>query len=264
MTSCLVVEDHDLIAEGILRAAKEAGLDPIRRASTLTEAFIGRAPDVVLLDLSLPDSCRLDTVAAAVQRWPRSRVLVLSADVDVDYALMLLCAGVRGVIGKDATVDNLCRHIRSAARGRFALSWDVAVALMKIPGLPEELTWILERVSPSQGLDDVAEAAGVDRDEAHRLLSEVLDGPGIPALTRAQFRVLLLVEAGLSNKAVAAALDVKVKTIERHLRDIRQRMGLPEREARQLGAFAQRLHRGCLLTLDEHLAPTAGCSEEPK
>jgi DNA-binding NarL/FixJ family response regulator len=253
MSSCLVVEDHDLIAEGILRAATDAGLSPIRRAATLRSAFVGPAADVVLLDLSLPDSCRLDTVARAIKRWPRSRILVLSADVDVDYAVMLLRAGVQGVVSKDASIANLQRLITNATNHRFALTPEIAGALSAICRKNEELRSVLVAVVGDCGFDDAAMQVGLEPDDAAKLLREMLDGPDIPLLTPAQLRVLLLVEAGLSNKAVAAALDVRVKTIERHLRDVRQRMQLPEGEARQLGAFAQRLHRGCLLTTDQHL-----------
>jgi DNA-binding NarL/FixJ family response regulator len=251
--SCLVVEDHDLMAEGILRAATGAGLHPIRRVSTLGAAFMCRSPDVVLLDLSLPDSCRLDTVAKAIKRWPRSRILVLSADVDSDYAVMLLRTGVQGVVSKDASIANLQRLITAAANHRFALTPEIAGALSSIGNINERLKTVLSLVIGDCGFDDAAEAAEVEPDEAARWLREFLNGSNIPLLTPAQLRVLLLVEAGMSNKAVASALNVRVKTIERHLRDVRQRMQLPEGEARQLGAFAQRLHRGCLLTTDEHL-----------
>jgi DNA-binding NarL/FixJ family response regulator len=253
MTSCLIVEDHDLMAEGILQAAQGAELDPIRRASTLTEALDGPSADVILLDLSLPDTCRLDTANTVRERWPESLVLVLSADVDLDHALMLLRCGVSGVIGKDVTVESLRSYVEIMINRGWAISPEVAKAIAEMNDVPTVLQQILSGVSVDQSFDASAIACGLTTTEANELLDELLHGPNVPLLTPAQLRVLLFVEAGYSNKAAAAALGVGIKTIERHLREIRHRMHLPEREPRQLGAFAQRLHRGCLLTLDEHL-----------
>jgi DNA-binding NarL/FixJ family response regulator len=199
VTNCLVVEDHDLMAEGILRAATEAGLDPVRRVASLTEAFVGRAPDVVLLDLSLPDSCRLDTVAKAVKRWPRARILVLSADVDTDYAVMLLRSGVCGVVSKDASIARLQQLVRATTNHRFALTPEIACALSIIQNVNDELKVVLLSVTNDRGFDDAAQHVGLEPDAAAQLLRELLDGPDIPLLTPAQLRVLLLVEAGMSN-----------------------------------------------------------------
>jgi DNA-binding NarL/FixJ family response regulator len=253
MTSCLIVEDHDLMAVGITEAATASGLNPIRRATNLAEAFVGRPADVVLLDLSLPDSCRLDTVGAAMGRWPLARILVLSADIDIDHSVMLLRSGVLGVVGKDATLRDLSVHIKAVANYRFAITFATASALSRLTDLPEKLVAIFSTMNEHIDLYEAAQTLSIDVVEASECMREALASPAIPDLTRAQLKILVLVEAGLSNKVVASTLGVKIKTVERHLRDIRQRMGLPEREARQLGAFAQRLHRGCLLTLDEHL-----------
>ncbi len=253
MTSCLIVEDHDLMAEGIMQAALGAGLDPIRRAATLRNALDGDPADVVLLDLSLPDSCRLDTADAVIAKWPQSRVLVLSADVDFDHALMLLRSGVCGVIGKEVTVNSLRTYVETMINGGFAISADVSKAICGIDDVPEPLARVLSHVSPEHSFDDSAAICGLSSSEAGELLREVLIGPNIPSVTPAQLRVLLLVEAGYTNKAAGLALGVGIKMIERHIRDVRHRMRLPKRESRQLGAFAQRLHRGCLLTLDQHL-----------
>jgi two-component system, NarL family, nitrate/nitrite response regulator NarL len=252
--SGLVIEDHDLMAEGILRAAADAGLSPLRRVASLSEAFALRAPDVVLLDLSLPGTCRLDTVAKVMKRWARTRILVLSADVDADYAVMLLRSGVFGVVSKDASIHYLKRLVQTAMSNRFALTRETASALLTNGTINPILVDILSLICEDIGFYEAAQDRGIDPEVASDLLKDLLAGSEIPVLTPAQLRVLVLVEAGLSNKAVALALDVRVKTIERHLRDIRQRMRLPDGEARQLGAFAQRLHRGCLLTIDEHLA----------
>jgi DNA-binding NarL/FixJ family response regulator len=253
-TSCLIVEDHDLTAEGILRAAQSAGLHPITRASTLADTLATNMPDVVLLDLGLPDSCRLDTVEAVLSHWPLARVLVLSADVAPDHAVMMLRRGVRGVINKDVTVEHLRRHINRVMEDRWAITSTIASALLQIESIPEDLEAILENINDDGDFDDVATLYGIEPAEAGTMLQALLHGPAVPELTPAQIRVLLLVDAGLANKAVANALNVRTKTVERHLREIRRRAHLPEREPRQLGLFAQRLHNGCLLTLDEHLS----------
>jgi two-component system, NarL family, response regulator DegU len=263
MTSCLIVEDHDLMAEGILQAATGADLSPIRRARTLFEALQGDAADVILLDLSLPDSCRLDTVSAVLEKWPYARILVLSADVDLDHALMLLRRGVLGVIGKEVSVEHLRSYVNSMTNGGWAITPEVAGSLNKIEGIDENLSRLLAEVSVNCDFSESAELLAIPLAEANAMLLETLEGSGIPLLTPAQLRVLLMVEAGMSNKAAASSLGVGIKTVERHLRDIRKRMHLPEREPRQLGAFAQRLHRGCLLTLEEHIGSANPMAIDP-
>jgi DNA-binding NarL/FixJ family response regulator len=242
------------MAKGILQAAQGARLDPIRRASTLTEALDGPSADLILLDLSLPDTCRLDTTNTIRAEWPDSLVLILSADVDLDLALMLLRSGASGVIGKDVTVESLSDYVEAVVNRGWAISPEVAKAIAEMNDVPTILQRVLSAISIERSFDTCAIECGLTTIEANEMLSELLCGPTVPLLTPAQLRVLLFVEAGYSNKAAAAALGVGIKTIERHLREIRNRMHLPEREPRQLGAFAQRLHRGCLLTIDQHAA----------
>jgi DNA-binding NarL/FixJ family response regulator len=255
MTSCLVVEDHDLTAEGILRAAEGADLHPIRRVSTIAEAVASKGADVILLDLSLPDSCRLDTASKIRTRFPDARVIVLSADVDPEYSLNLLRNGVCGVVGKEVRVARLRQHVEDAIAGGLAITGEIARHLLQLDGLSEGFRNTLELVANDEmGFNSSAAKAGFDVEYANDELAECLQN--VATLTNAQMRVLILVDAGLANKAVAVALGIRTKTVERHLRDIRERMGLPERDSRQLGAFAQRLHRGCLLSIEQHLSPT--------
>ncbi len=236
-----------------MRAAESAGLSPISRASTLTDALASEMPDVVLLDLGLPDSCRLDTVEAVLTHWPSARIIVLSADVAADHAVMMLRRGVRGVVNKDVTVEHLRGHINRVMNDRWAITSTIALALLQLEFVPEDLEAILENINDDQDFYDLALRYGIDPTEAGSMLQTLLHSPAVPELTPAQIRVLLLVDSGLANKAVANALNVRTKTVERHLREIRRRANLPEREPRQLGLFAQRLHNGCLLTLEEHL-----------
>jgi DNA-binding NarL/FixJ family response regulator len=254
MTSCLVVEDHDLTAEGILRAAEGAELHPIGRVRTMAEAIGSEAADVILLDLSLPDSCRLDTASTIRNIFPNARVIVLSADVDPEYSLTLLRNGARGVVGKEVRVARLRQHVEDAIAGGWAITGDIARHLLQFDGLSDGFRNTLELVAEDEiGFSSSAAKAGFDIQCANDELAECLQN--VATLTNAQMRVMILVDAGLANKAVAAALGIRTKTVERHLRDIRERMGLPERDSRQLGAFAQRLHRGCLLSIEQHLAP---------
>ena len=123
--SVLLVEDDDATAE-FIRARLSPRHFVIRHASSLTEAMalaLHRPPDVVLLDLTLPDSDDLDSVASMVDTVGHVPVLVLTGHTDPLLAIGSVQRGAHDYLLKwDADAENLDKSIRAAVKSRQGLA----------------------------------------------------------------------------------------------------------------------------------------------
>ncbi len=189
----LLVEDHQLVRQS-LRALLEdefAVAEAEDAAGALAQAAAFR-PEVVLLDLSLPDRDGLTVLRLLRERDAHMRVLVLAAQVSPGQVLAAARAGASGCLLKGDPVEEL----------REAIHW----ALRHEPG-PGAFYL-------SQGL----ERAGL-RELLHR------QAP----LTPREREVLRLLGQGLQTKEIAARLGISVKTVETHRRHIQRKLGLRSR-----------------------------------
>ena len=134
MISVLIVDDHPVVRDGLTAIlGTQPDLDVVGTAGTGPAALrevAALAPDVVLMDLQLPELDGIATTAAIRERHPRVRVLVLTSyDADADIVAAIE-AGAVGYLLKDADRDELCGGIRAAAAGRSALSPAVAAKVL--------------------------------------------------------------------------------------------------------------------------------------
>jgi DNA-binding NarL/FixJ family response regulator len=130
----LIVDDHPVVRDGLAAIlATQPDLMLVGTADSGTAALQGVAahtPDVVLMDLQLPDMDGVAATTAIREQHPGVRVLVLTSyDTDADI-LAAIEAGAAGYLLKDADRDELCAAIRAAARGGSALSPAVAAKLL--------------------------------------------------------------------------------------------------------------------------------------
>lgn len=193
----LVADDHALFRSG-LRAliGGFVGITVVGEAGDGREALrlVGQhRPDVVLMDISMPDLNGLDAAAHLVREFPDVRVLVLSMHPDEAYVNRALKAGATGYLLKTASGPELELAIRAVARGDLYLGPRVARRV-----IPEYLT-----------RGDGAEAS----DEMERL-------------TRRQREILQLVAEGRTSKQIAQHLGLSVKTVERHRADVMHRLDI--------------------------------------
>jgi len=189
----LLVDDHAVVREGLERIlARCADLDVVGVAERGEEAITlaGQlAPDVVLLDLSLPDMHGLEVLSRLRVSKKPPRVLVLTVHDDDAIVLDAVRAGADGYVLKTATREELLAAIRKVAAGGKSFDAVVVAALMR-------------------------SAAGAEP---------------TATLTKRELDVLRLVAEGLTNKEIGARLFVSADTINGHLDSVYHKLGVSDR-----------------------------------
>jgi len=210
----LLVDDHAMVRRG-LRGFLEL-LDDIE---IVGEAENGRQgvqvagdlrPDVVLMDLLMPELDGIGAIEAIKASWPEIEIVALTSFVEEARVTAALEAGASGFILKDADADDVANAIRSAHRGEVHL--DPAVALLVTRRMRADAAGATER------------AAG-----------------GKEPLTDREREVLRLVARGLSNKAIADELSITERTARTHVSNILGKLGLSSRTQAALYAVERRL-----------------------
>lgn len=181
----LIAEDHKTVREGLkMIIAAEADMKVVGEAGDGREAVClahELKPDVVVMDISMPELNGLKATAEIKQIAPAIKILTLTRHTDKAYLQELLQAGISGYILKQSEPDELLRAIRAVAGGGNYLD----------PAITENVFNIV---------------AG----QRNTLKGEVGGEP----LSDRESEVLRLIARGFSNKEIAAQLDSSVKTIE--------------------------------------------------
>jgi DNA-binding NarL/FixJ family response regulator len=116
-----LVDDHRLVREGLARVLAAApGIDVVGTCARADEALTlvsNVRPDVLLLDIALPDSDGLSVIGQVVEVSRTTRVLMLSMHSEPEYAAAAVERGAAGLVGKDASPDDLLRAVRAVAAG---------------------------------------------------------------------------------------------------------------------------------------------------
>ena len=185
-TRILIADDHAIVRDGVRALLNAAGdLGVVGEASTGREAIemaVSLEPDVVLMDIAMPELGGLEATIEIRRRVPRAKVIVLSQYSEPEYVRRFLKAGVSGYILKKAAGAELVAAIRAVLRGGLVLDPEIARQAVQEPGTPSV-----------DGAPDVYEA-----------------------LTDREKQVLKLVAEGHSNKEVAGLLNISVKTAMSH------------------------------------------------
>jgi len=191
----LIVDDHEVLRTGT-RQVLESSDDIV----VVGEADDGSAalavideldPDVVLIDIRLPDRSGIDVARQLTLTHPDVRVVILSAYDDDEFVRAALEVGVTGYLLKTMARDELVSAVRAAAQGTTVLD----------PVLSPRLAGVHSSFGPSSG----------------------------PRLTWRERETVELVAEGLSNKAIAARLGVSVRTVEGHLNHVFTKLGVESR-----------------------------------
>ena len=193
----LLADDHKVLRSGLRRILEEQpDLEVVGEAGDGREAVdlaSSLQPDIVVMDIAMPQMNGMEATRQIVIRNPRINVLILSMYSDENYIVQVLRAGARGYLLKDSAEDDLINAVRSVADGQPFFSPRIAKLL-------------------------VGDSMQRLRDEAASDTYELL--------TPREREVLQLIAEGKSNKEVAAALFVSPTTIETHRARIMDKLDL--------------------------------------
>lgn len=195
----LLVEDHELVREGVrVLIGAQADMEVVgeagdgRTAIRLAEEL---RPDIVVMDISMPDMNGLQATEKLKHLRPEIKILTLTRHTDVGFLQKLLGAGASGYILKQSASTELLRAIRTVASGGNYL--DPAVAGKVMNGFTRS------RAKP--------------RAESHGSISD------------REGEVLRLIAWGYSNKEIAARLEISVKTVEVHKANAMRKLDMRSR-----------------------------------
>jgi DNA-binding NarL/FixJ family response regulator len=209
----VLVDDHRLFRAGVRSelAGPDSRIDVVGEAETVAEAVaavLALQPDVVLLDVHMPDGGGRAVLAGVGAGAPSTRFLALSVSDAAEDVIGVIRAGARGYVTKSISAVELADAVRRVAEGDAVFS-------------PRLAGFVLDAFSAAPTVPDdapPAESADLDR------------------LTARERDVLRLIARGYTYKEVAAELYISVKTVESHVSSVLRKLQLSNR--RELSRWA--------------------------
>jgi len=199
MVRVMVVDDHPMWREGVSRDLAAAGYDVVAATGEGRQAVriaAAARPDVVVLDLQLPDVSGVEVINGLRAEMPELRILMLSASGEQQDVLDAMKAGATGYLLKSAGLTDFLDAVSRTAAGDTVFT----------PGL-----------------------AGLVLGEFRRLAVEPAADPGAPKLTERETEVLRLVAKGLSYRQIAERLVLSHRTVQNHVQNTLGKLQLHNR-----------------------------------
>jgi len=204
----LLVDDHVIVREGLkMVLGRDTRIRIVGEAGTAREAVseaLRTSPDVVLMDIRLPDETGVQACSDILDQCPQARVLFLTSYVDDDTVLAAILAGAHGYLVKEIGVEILAESIKRVAAGENILD---PAATQRV------LAWVKTH-------------GGASSD------------PSREALSPQEQRVVALVAEGKTNKEIAAELGLSPKTVKNYLSNTYQKLQITRR-AQAAALFAK-------------------------
>jgi Response regulator containing a CheY-like receiver domain and an HTH DNA-binding domain len=210
----LVVDDHEIVRQGLVALLeRRPEFSVVAQAGTVAEAIAAaqrHRPDLVVMDVRLPDGSGVEACREIRAEMPETRVVMLTSYPDEEAVLSAIIAGASGYLLKQVRGRDLVAALETVGRGNSLLD----------PAITER---VLERVRRA--------ASGAEHDE-------------LAELTTQERKILLLVAEGMTNKEIAAKVFLSDKTVKNYVSSILSKLDLQRRA--QAGAFVAKhgLDRG--------------------
>lgn len=203
----LLADDHDILRQGLkMLLGLQADVEVVGEARTGREAVAlahELEPDVVVLDITMPDIDGLEACRRIRQEAPASQVLMLTMHESEEYFLQALRQGAAGYLVKRAAPAELHMAIQAVARGDAFLYPGLAKALVR--------TFVAQSEQPAE---PPAPAKEHEPGQELRLLSP------------REMEVLKLVAEGYTNQEIADRLVISIKTVQAHRANVMEKLGL--------------------------------------
>lgn len=211
-TRILIIDDHPLFREGI-----KTILNKDHRFEIIDEAGTGREgvekagrlkPEVVLVDISLPDETGMEVTRKIRGQLPNVRIMILSMHSKIDYIVEAFQAGATGYVVKESAAERLAQGIEAVTAGEYfldsSISQEVVAKLMQSP---------------------VKEAKVSDS--------------GYSKLTSREQEIMRMLAEGIPKSQIADRLYISIKTVENHRTNIMRKLNI--HNAMELVRYAARL-----------------------
>ena len=213
-TKIAIIDDHQLFREGVKRilefertfavvAEGDDGSDALRIVEEHT-------PDVVIMDINMPHMNGVEATRELVEKFPETKVIILSIHDDENYVTHALQTGAQGYLLKEMDADALIEAVRVVAEGGSYLH----------PRVTHSLVNEYRRLAASNVYSESGSGGYLHVAEVRRPLH---------LLTRRECEVLQMLADGKSNRAIGEALFISEKTVKNHVSNILQKMNVNDR-----------------------------------
>jgi DNA-binding NarL/FixJ family response regulator len=218
----LIVDDHTMVRQGLRTFLELHGDSSELPIQVIGEAVNGveaielarRAhPDIILLDLVMPEMDGIEATPRIIECSPDSRIIILTSFGEEDKVISAVQAGAHGYLLKDIAPDKLVEAIRNAFRGEVQLHPNAAKQLMSVVAHKELAT---------------------DVHSSHLDMNE---------LTERECEVLSLIANGMSNREIAEKMIISEKTVKTHVSNILRKLHLEDRTQAAIYALQHGLTR---------------------
>src|SRR5450432_4608738 len=208
--SLLIVDDHEVVREGLAALlGRRPEFSVVAEAGTVAEAIEAARrfkPDLVVMDVRLPDGSGVEACREIRSEMPETRVVMLTSYPDEDAVLSAIIAGASGYLLKQTRARDLVAALEAVGRGESLLD----------PAVTGRVLERIRRIATADQPDELAQ------------------------LTAQEQKILLLVAEGKTNKEIAAEVFLSDKTVKNYVSSILAKLNL-ERRA-QAAAYMARLH----------------------
>jgi two-component system, NarL family, response regulator DevR len=205
----LVVDDHEVVRQGLVALlGRRPEFHVVAEAGTVAEAIDAARrfqPNLVIMDVRLPDGSGIEACREIRAEWPETRVVMLTSYPDEDAVLSAIVAGASGYLLKQVRARDLVAALESVARGESLLD----------PAVTGRVLDRVRRIATSTEPDELAQ------------------------LTPQEQKILLLVAEGKTNKEIASEVFLSDKTVKNYVSSILTKLNL-ERRA-QAAAYLARI-----------------------
>jgi DNA-binding NarL/FixJ family response regulator len=210
----LVVDDHEVVRQGLVALLdRREGLQVVAQAGTVAEAIEQARrfePDIVVLDVRLPDGSGIEACREIRSELPKTRVIMLTSYPDEEAVLSAIVAGASGYLLKQIRARDLVAAIETVGHGESLLD----------PAVTEKVLDRVRRMASGTYTNEVAQLTGQEQ------------------------KILLLVAEGKTNKEIASEIFLSDKTVKNYVSSILSKLNLERRAQAAAFVAKHRIDRG--------------------